>query len=120
MEISSFSRMRSYRKDGRTSALLKLVLPRSKDDGPEVFNGFYADLAECYSSVAEKLSEGKASALGPLVLSVDFEIFSQAPDALERENIIAIRRTHRIRCGDKYTCGTFVDLFDMKREIFIK
>ena len=120
MEILSFSRMRSYRKNGRTAALLKLVLPRANDDGQEVFNGFYTDLAECYASVAEGLATSAGGASLPIVLSVNFEVLETKGDDLTEEKNLEIKRTHRIRCGEKYTSGAFVDCFDTKRKIFLK
>ena len=120
VEILSFSRMRSYRKNGRTAALLKLVLPRANDDGQEVFNGFYTDLAECYASVAEGLAASAGGASLPIVLSVNFEVLHDTPDLRRKEKLVAIKRTHRIRCGEKYTSGAFVDCFDTKRKIFLK
>lgn len=119
MEISSFSRMRSYRKDGYTSALLKLVLPCAKE-AEEAFDVFYTDLAECYALVAEKLSDEAQSGRAPVVISVDFQLLTQTPDDSIGESVIAIKRIHRIRRGDKHTDGAFVDYFDEKRKIFVK
>ena len=120
MEISSFSRMRSYRNGAHTSAILKLVLPRDADAENEAFNSFYASLAECYSELAEHISQDMPSGASPAVVSVDFEVLVDAPEINREENLITIKRTHRVRCGAKSSVGSFVDCFDMSRKIFIK
>ena len=120
VEILSFSRMRSYRKNGRTAALLKLVLPRANDDGQEVFNGFYTDLAECYASIAEGLAASAGGASLPIVLSVNFEVLHDTPDLRRKEKLVAIKRTHRIRCGEKSSAGAFLDFYNADKQIFIK
>ena len=124
MEISSFSRMRSYRNDGRTSALLKLVLPRMSEDGAEAFNTFYASLAESYSSLAEGISKRVERGGAPIVVSVGFEVLTDIPTEHKyekhKENLLVIKRTHRIRRGAEIKSDSFVDLFDTERKIFVK
>lgn len=124
MEFLSFSRMRSYRKNNRTSVVLKLVLPRSHDGEEERFNSFYLSLAECYLAFAEKLSDSIPPGTQPTVISVNFEISEELPDGRlyekNKENIVVIRRTHRIRCGARVTVGEFLDFYDTKRSVFIK
>ena len=124
MEFLSFSRMRSYRKNNRTSVVLKLVLPRSHDGEEERFNSFYLSLAECYLDFAEKLSDSIPLGTQPTVISVNFEISEELPDGRlyekNKENIVVIRRTHRIRCAEHVTVGEFLDFYDTKRGIFIK
>ena len=125
MEISSFSRMRSYRNDGRTSALLKLVLPRMSEDGSEEpFNTFYASLAEFYSSLAEGISKRVERDGAPTVVSVGFEVLTDIPTEHKhekhKENLLIIKRTHRIRRGAEIESDSFVDLFDTERKIFVK
>ena len=124
MEISSFSRMRTYRNDGRTAALLKLALPRMCDGGEDAFNPFYASLAESYSSLAEGISKRVERGGTPIVVSVGFEVLTDIPTEHKyekrKENLLIIKRTHRIRRGAEIESDSFVDLFDTERKIFIK
>ena len=124
MEISSFSRMRTYRNNGRTSALLKLVLPHMRDDGEEAFNTFYASLAESYSTLAEGISKRVERGGAPTVVSVGFEVLTDIPTLRKygknKENLLVIKRTHRIRRWSEIKTGEFVDVFDTERRIFIK
>lgn len=124
MDISSFSRMRSYRKDGRTVTLLKLLLPRLRDGDGSAFNSFYLALAERYPDAAGRIAENASTADGPTVISVGFEVCEQIPDAQRyektKENLIVIKRVHRIRIGASCTVSTVLDYYDSKRDIFLK
>ena len=116
--------MCSYRKNNRTSVVLKLILPRSHDGEEESFNSFYLSLAECYIAFAEKLSDTTPPDAQPTVISVNFEISEEPLNGRlyekNKENVVVIRRTHRIRCAKKVTVGEFLDFYDTKRSVFIK
>ena len=120
MQILSFSRMRSYRKNGRTSAILKLVLPRTSGEVHERFNSCYLSLAEAYSALAEDISKSLPNEKYTAVISVDFEVLPDTPEPPRKENLVAIKRTHRIRCGEKSSAGAFLDFYNADKEIFIK
>ena len=120
MEILSFSRMRSYRKNGRTSAILKLVLPHTSGESHERFNSCYLSLAESYLALAEEISNSLTNEKYTAVISVDFEVLPDTPEPPRKENLVAIKRTHRIRCAERVTVGEFFDFYDTKRSIFIK
>ena len=124
LNISSFSRMRSYRKDGRTAVLLKLVLPCVSDDTKEYFNVFYTSLAESYSSLADGISKRVDSTGVPVVVSVGFEVLIDIPKEHKyekrKESLLIIKRTHRIRKGNKIKSGAFIDFFDTVQNIFLK
>ena len=120
MEILSFSRMRSYRKNGRTSAILKLVLPHTSGESHERFNSCYLSLAESYLALAEEISNSLTNEKYIAVISVDFEVLPDTPEPPRKENLVAIKRTHRIRCGEKSSAGAFLDFYNADKEIFIK
>lgn len=124
MDISSFSRMRSYRKDGRTVILLKLLLPRLRDGEGSEFNSFYLALAERYLDIAGRISEDAPAGIAPTVISVVFELPEQIPDAKSyektKENLIVVKRVHRIRKGASSTVSTAFDYYDSRRDIFLK
>ena len=124
MDISSFSRMRSYRKDGRTVTLLKLLLPRLRDGEDSEFNSFYLALAERYIDVAGRISEDFSTGNAPTVITVGFELPEEIPDAKSyekiKENLIVVKRVHRIRRGSSWTSNTAFDYYDSRRDVFLK
>jgi len=121
VEISSFSRMKSYRKDGRTAALLKLVLPRAKDGEHGEFTSFYLSVADAYANAVEKLCKKNSDAAPPIVISVNYEAVRSGADASgEGESAITLKRIQRIRCGERSALKTFVDVYDTRRGVFLK
>ena len=112
--------MRSYRKNGRTSAILKLVLPHTSGESHERFNSCYLSLAESYLALAEEISNSLTNEKYIAVISVDFEVLPDTPEPPRKENLVAIKRTHRIRCGEKSSAGAFLDFYNADKEIFIK
>jgi hypothetical protein len=112
--------MRSYRKNGRTSAILKMVLPHTSGESQERFNSCYLSLAESYLALAEEISNSLTNEKYTAVISVDFEVLPDTPEPPRKENLVAIKRTHRIRCGEKSSAGAFLDFYNADKEIFIK
>ena len=134
MKIASFSRMKSFRKLGTLSVILKLTLPHlspSSDSetfsGIDVFNSFYSQLAESYQTSAGKIDVDESKlAQRPLMLSVWFE---EITDEYLLKNVrlrkkccepVVIKRYVRKNLNGEITVKESVDVFDLKCGIFIK
>ena len=122
MNISSFGRMRAYRKDGRIALILKLELPHidSDDDAADVFNSFYEQLFNRISESADGLKREAPRGTAPDVLNVSFsditkEYLDGAPN-----NRVAIKRIMRFRRGKNTEKREFVDVYDLKYGAFVK
>ena len=134
MKIASFSRMKSFRKSGRLSVILKLTLPELRQDFDEAdsgridtFNSFYILLAESYQTAAGKIGVDESVFIQrPLMLNVGFEVITD--DYLSKNaklikkccEPVVIKRYVRKNRNGEITVRESVDVFDLKHGIFIK
>ena len=134
MEIAYFSRLKSFRKSGRLSVILKLTLPELRRDLDETdlgridaFNSFYISLAETYQTAAGKIEvDESVLAQRPLMLNVGFEeitgdYLSKNAKLIKKccEPVVIKRYVRKNRNGE-ITVRENVDVFDLKHGIFIK
>lgn len=133
MYISSFSRMKSFCKAGRLSAILKLELPHIKDaaeyesNSVDSFNSFYLSLADAYQGLAAKIAEDfNEGSNPPSTLSVSFV---NVTNEYKEKNIkklksvrepLVIKRRVRINRAGNITTNEYIDVFDFDGGIFIK
>ena len=128
MVIKSFSRMKSYRFDGRVVAILKLILPRAESENGDNknFNALYTSLAETYMSMTEKLSHNAGGAgRRPITVSVSFAPLQKEQKISKKrahssENILVIRRTVSVNDNGNVRRTEFVDMYDTALQVFIK
>ena len=126
MNISSFSRMRCYRKNGRIAVILKLRLPFVQDSEKHTeFNGFYEKISERYLSLPQKTSYGAEAGALPAVISVDFcdisDVYADANAKTAKKNprITVIKRILKINVQEKITEKEYLDLYDEEKRLFI-
>lgn len=134
MKVFSFSRMKSFRKSGRLSVIIKLTLPElrvtSEDgvlSGADVFNSFYISLAESYQIAAGKI-EIDEYMLGqrPITISIGFEDITDEYLSRNSKLIkkchqpIVVKRYARKNRNGEITVKENVDIFDLEMGIFIK
>lgn len=134
MELSSFSRMKTFHKSGTLSIIFKLTLPElmvSSGEGgckgADVFNHFYVLLAENYQMAAWKINtEGSAPGQRPLTVNVGFcditdEYLSKNQKLSKKlREAIVIKRYLRVNRSGEITTKENVDVFDLELGIFIK
>ena len=122
--MTSFSRMRAYRRDDRTVAVLKIILPRldGEDTFSKYFNSFYTSIAESYFSSLQRQVDGFCYD-GVVRVTVSFEELPPHGVRLKRrerrreDDLICISRTVRVG-GIKKT--TEIDIFDKRRGVIIR
>jgi len=125
--------MKSFRKSGRLSVILKLTLPElrsASDEGDlnsiDVFNSFYISLAEGYQTAAGKMEiDESAFAQRPLMLNVGFEVITDEYLSNNSKLMkkccepVVIKRYVRKNQNGEITVKERVDVFDLKLGIFI-
>ena len=123
MKISSFSRMRIYRANGRAAVVFRLTLPTAEGEGEaeRALRDFYSSLSEAYfegAALLASLCEGVKDA--PVSARVDF--CEQSADYTERYcgTVTAIRRTLKIKARGVSRFYEFLDLFDSESGLLIK
>ena len=125
MNIFSFSRMKSYRQDGKVRVILKLKLPRSGGES-EVFDGFYERLADEYASLAVEAPYSTDVGTRPTTVSIDYSVITEEymtsnPKTLKKHgNSIVIKRKTSINVNGKIRSYEYVDLYDTDSCLFVK
>ena len=128
MNITSFSKMKCYRKNGRISVILKLRLPCDSDllNRHPDFNSFYEQLSEQYLLLLEKAYLNVESGARPAVVKVDYrvitdEFFANHPKLAKRyPRLTAVRRNTLISINGSSGEKECVDLYDEESRLFIK
>ena len=128
MNIFSFSRMKSFRKEGRVRVILKLRLPRiscESEENPE-FNAFYERLAEEYILMAESLPYSTDEGARPTTVSVDFSVCTDGyikkhPRLSEKLAAhTVIKRETKINSGGQVRKKEHTDIYNEGASRFIK
>ena len=128
MNIFSFSRMKSFRKDGRVRTILKLRLPRisgESEENPE-FNAFYERLAEEYILMAESLTSYTDEGARPTTVSVDFSVcrdgYIKKHPRLSKKlaECTVIKRETKIKLGEQTVKKEYIDIYSEPKFRFIK
>ena len=118
MKLSSFSRMKAYRKDGRLIYILKVTLPFVEaDDGEkdfETFNSFYIEAFAAYSDAVAALVDKSENLSKAFKITVSFE------EICSFENIIGIRRILSYRTGEDRVAKEDTDFYNTTCGVFIK
>ena len=128
MNISSFTRMRAYRKCGRLSLILKLSLPRIEAEarGYDAFNNFYIGIAEKYLSLLENYNSKIIGSTRPVKVSADYSVITdeymkkQSKKAPKLANAVVIKRTVSINNDGYIKRGEYIDIYDENIGCFIK
>lgn len=128
MNILSFSRMKSYRKNGRIAIVLKLTLPRLDGEGEanKAFNDFYYALAEKYDlSIADSKITSE-NIKRPITVNVTFRDITDEYLASHRRyksksaEIKVIKRLTRINSEGQTRSAEHTDVYSLKMGAFIK
>lgn len=129
MNILSFSRMKSYRKNGRVAIVLKLSLPRILEDTGiiEPFNNFYSALAEQYDLNISDITVVTENMNRPITVTVSFtDITEEYTKSYGRKNkattgdVIVIKRLVRINSDGQVRSAEYVDIYNMSLGLFVK
>ena len=129
MNILSFSRMKSYRKNGRLAIVLKLSLPRILEDTGIIkpFNDFYSALAERYDLNISDITVVTENMNRPITVTVSFtDITEEYTKSYGRKNkanegdVIVIKRLVRINSDGQVRSAEYMDIYNMSIGIFVK
>ena len=120
----SFSRMKSFRKNGKTVAILKITLPKLCEEGAfsDYFNSFYSSCADSYIKAFEKAID-VITCESVIKFSVSFSVLPPSSVKLrrwERENVeflICIKRASSINGEEK---ESFIDVFNKEIGVIIR
>ena len=128
MIVSSFFRMRSFRKD-KASLTLKLCLPffraesELEEDGCKRLNAFYSSLAEAYR---DSLTALLPRLCGACTVSVGFTASDNVRvgclkrRSYKRKRLLLIERRIRSSGSLLLTDATLADIIDQERGILLK
>ena len=128
MNIFFFSRMKSFRKDGRVRVILKLRLPRiscESEENPR-FNAFYERLSEEYILMAQSLPSDTDEGARPTIVSVDFSVCTDGyikkhPRLSEKLAAhIVINRETKINMGGRVIKKEHTDIYNERAMRFVK
>ena len=113
MNIFSFKRMRIYRSEGRTHAMLSVALPHTDEDGlcGTSFNGFYTKIFEEYGSACEKIEPNESE--GIIKISADFEVLPS-----NNANLVRIKRRLTVSGHNTRKNSEVTDVFDISLGMF--
>lgn len=128
MNILSFSRMKSFNKDGRVRVILKMRLPclEKESDGAADFNNFYERIAEGYMNLASQCPYSTERGSRPTTVSVDF--FEVADEYIKKhtklskngKDFAVIKRDVKINANGKIQRFEHIDIYNVKTHLFIK
>ena len=127
MIFLSINRMRAYRTSGKVRLVLKLSLPKIEDENPfaEAFNSFYLSLADCYVSCAKDVRVPE-NPVRPAMLTVSFEDISDKYVSAHKRLLrkcgkpLVILRKVSLSFENKRTFNEFIDIYDIRRGVFVK
>ena len=127
MYISSFFRVKIYKREGRNALILRITLPKACDihiddeDKYKSFNSFYSSLADAYFAAGErflnKIENGERT-----VVSVNFSLLENCSfkrRSYNSERYICVSRS-AFSNSAKVVNEVKTDIYDKQLGIFIK
>ena len=106
------------RAHGNPVVMLKLSLPEIEEDGFSVFNLFYQRLPVEYEGVAKRISAFTHSVTDARMRNLSYIFVSSG--ATFSDGVIKVVRSEIFKIKDSERRVERVDMFDVKRGIFIK